>query len=271
MMNKNALRNGDMVVMNNGKKATYMVVNGTPIFRYHTKAGSFSYVNKYSDSLVHPSNHDYSVREVYRVRTDVAEKVRGDAIFNPDKMYEYGENISNRCFYGNDASSNTDATDFGAKIYDIQGTKTGDLIVFANGKTGTVFRDMPNCPDIVRFHTDKNSFMPLTRWDGLDHKTKAEYNIEKIYRASTEGDASKLYDVIGHPDRMMESGILFFDVNADLNEDDYSAVADNLAIGYHMFNVDLEDTGTETSDTVTELLKILGANTKIISELIAKL
>lgn len=253
MMNKNTLRNGDMVVMNNGKQATYMVVNGTPIFRYHSSKGSFSYVNKYSDDLVHPTNDEYTVHSVYRVNPDVDAKVRNDAIFNPDKMFQYGINIANRT---DNYTASFDYTDDYDEVFDLDDTQTGDMILCANGKFGTVFRNVPNCADCVRFHTSTNSFMPFRRWDGLDHKTRPDYNIQKIFRADTEGDTSKLYDVIGHPDRMTESGVVVFDRDGiGFDDCDWDVAVTNL------------DGGINTAD----VLAALGATTEAIQRLVARL
>ena len=256
MMNKNILRNGDMVVMNNGKKATYMVVNGTPIFRYHTDKGSFSYVNKYSNDLVHPSNDDYTVNAIYRVGSNVDAKKRNDAIFNPDKMLQYGVNIATRDVPTYAAQDFYADEDFDT-IDDILDTKTGDMVLCANGKFGTVFRDVPDCEDCVRFHTDTNSFMPFKRWDGLDHKTRPDYNIDRVYRADTEGDPSKLFDVIGHPDKMADNGVVIFDRNAEWTDVDWDICFANLACGSCTDNAVSETKSDTTDDIKVELLKAL--------------
>ena len=250
-MNKNTLRNGDMVVMNNGKKATYMVVNGTPIFRYHTEKGSFSYVNKYSNDLVHPSNNNYTVAAIYRVHPDVDAKVRNDAIFNPAKMAEFGYLVTERT-----AVTTDDVCDEFDGIYDIDDTITGDMILCANGKYGTVFRNVPNCEDCVRFHSDTNSFMPFKRWDGLDHKKRPEYNIVKIFRVNTDGDASTAFDVIGNPAKMTELGDVVYDRNAG-GEGFFEAALGNFAV--------------DDNDIKRQILETLGATVAGINELLAAL
>ena len=260
MMNKNTLRNGDMVVTNNNKKATYMVVCGTPIFRYHTDKGSFSYVDKYSDDLVHPTNDNYSVKEVYRVSSTVDPKYRNDAIFNPDKMAEYGLCIARR----GDTTVPVVATSAnlhggGYDIESLDDTQTGDMIEFANGKFATVFRDMPNGDDCVRFHTDTNSFMPFSRFVGLDHFKRPEYKIVRVYRADTSGfglETSKMFDVIGNPDKMTEYGDIVYDNN--VNDEAW-------------LDATLEDFACDDCDTKKALLEALGATVNTINKLLEKI
>ena len=212
-MNKSNLRTGDMVVMRNGKKATVMCGVGTgnsSIFRYHTDTNSFTYINKYSESLVHPTNNNYDVMSVYRLSDSIDRSVYGDAIFNPDKMLEYGTMIMSRV----DENPTVDNSDRNDNIirsgdFDINELKTGDLIVFANGKRGTIFKNIPNYPDIVRFHTTTNSFMPTTRWNGVNHESNSGYNIEKVYRAIS-GQENKIYNAIANPDLMENDDNLIY-------------------------------------------------------------
>lgn len=251
-MNKTNLRNGDLVTMANGKKATYMNIGGTPIFRYHTEKGSFSYVAKYSDDLTHPTNSDYSVVRIYRVSEDVDSKNRNDAIFNPDKMSEYGEEITNNSTDNRYSASNGDF------VTSLNDTRTGDLIEFANGKFATVFRDMPNSDDCVRFHTLTNSFMPFTRFEGLDHFKRPEYNIVRIYRVDDTTDASSRYDVICNPDKMVEFGNVI-----------YSRIDDDAFFTGTLENCAIED--DDDNNIKRTLLETLGATMETINALIAEL
>ena len=204
MMNKNILTNGDLVIMNNGKRATYMDIDGVKIFRYHTDKGSFSYVDKYSDDLVHPTNNDYTVVKIYRVEPDTDKKKFGDAIFNPAAMDDYGylvaDRISDRDVWGRNPWGDDD--DYEDTLGNF---KTGDMVFFANGKTGTVFKNI-NGVDIIRFYTDTNSFMPFSRFEGMEHFRRPEYNIVKVMRASEDVTASDRYDVICNPEKMKEFG-----------------------------------------------------------------
>lgn len=253
-MNKNILRNGDMVLMANGKKATYMNIGGTPIFRYHTDKGSFSYVNKYSDDLIHPTNSAYNVEKIYRVSDGVDAKDRNDAIFNPDKMADYGELIADRSTSGYVPAVGYSFTDIDA-IADLNDTRTGDMVEFANGKFATVFRDMPNGADCVKFHTAKNSFMPFTRFVGLNHFKRPEYNIVKIYRADDTADASTRYDVIGNPDKMTDYGNVI-----------YSRVDDD-----QFYSMTIENCALDDDDTKRTLLEALGATVQTINALLGRL
>lgn len=268
MMNKNTLRTGDVVVMNNGKKATYMNIGGTPIFRYHTDNGSFTYVDKYSNDLVHPSADGYTVKEVYRVSSTIDKKQRNDAIFNPDKMAVYGICISRR----NDtdipiASTPTDVTIGKSRIESLDDTQTGDMIEFANGKFATVFRDMPNSDDCVRFHTDTNSFMPFTRFDGLNHFKREGYNIVRVYRADTTGFSlatSKMFDVIGNPTKMQEYGDVIYD-NTSKTDEWFVSIADNMADNLAIIDTNIAN---NNSNIQREILEALGATLNTINKLL---
>lgn len=269
MMNKNALRTGDMVVMNNGKKATFMMVGNTPIFKYHTDNASFTYVSKYSDNLSHPRNAHYTVDEVYRVSAGVDEKRRNDAIFNPNKMAEYGEAISLRRNGGTTPRAEVVTGTIGKDtIQSLDDTQTGDMIEFANGKFATVFRDMPHSADCVRFHTESNSFMPFTRFNGLDHFKRDGYNIVKIYRVDTSGlnlPTNKIYDVICNPQKMQEFGDVIYDRASAYDNDFITDV--NVAID----EVDSGDTANESvcNCNKNDILTALGSTLEIINRLLS--
>lgn len=211
MINKNSLHTGDLVVLRNGKEATVFKnvgASNSDLIRFHTKTNSFTYMHRYDEHMTHESKSEYDVVEVYRVKSDTDRSVYGDAILNPAKMYEYGEVIMRR----NNETNTTEgtATASANSNFDLSQYKSGDMFLFANGKYGTLLKDIPNFPDTIRFHSETNSFMPVTRWNGNNHESNSGYNIIKAYRPLA-GDTSKVFDAIANPEKMVTDDNLIYD------------------------------------------------------------
>lgn len=89
---------------------------------------------------------------------------------------------------------------------------TGDLVVCNNGKMATVMKNT-NIGDILRFHTEKDSFSYLNKRynDNLTHKTCSGLTISKVYRVDPDKiEANKIGDLIANPDKMLEYGSLIY-------------------------------------------------------------
>lgn len=89
---------------------------------------------------------------------------------------------------------------------------TGDLVVCNNGKMATVMKNT-NIGDILRFHTEKDSFSYLNKRynENLTHKTCSGLTISKVYRVDPDRiEANKIGDLIANPDKMLEYGSLIY-------------------------------------------------------------
>lgn len=89
---------------------------------------------------------------------------------------------------------------------------TGDLVITVNGKKATVMKNT-NIGDILRFHTEKDSFSYLNKRynDNLTHKTCSGLTISKVYRVDPDKiKANKIGDLIANPDKMLEYGSLIY-------------------------------------------------------------
>ncbi len=211
MINKNSLRTGDLVVLRNGKEATVFKnvgASNSDLIRFHTKTNSFTYMYRYDEHMTYENNPEYDVVEVYRVKSDTDRSVYGDAILNPVKMYEYGEVIMRR--YNEVGTAENTTTASANPNFDLSQYKSGDMFLFANGKYGTLLKGIPNFPDTIRFHSETNSFMPVTRWNGNNHESNSGYNIVKAYRPLA-GDTSKVFNAIANPEKMVTDANLIYD------------------------------------------------------------
>lgn len=208
MFNTMNLITGDLVITANGKMATVMKnTNIGDILRFHTEKDSFSYLGKrYNDNLTHKTCKGLTIVKVYRVDPDKVEPSKiGDLIANPDKMLEFGSVI-----YDRDGDSSRIPAMTALPITDSKQDKptiadllTGDMLVHANGKVSTVYKDTP-FGDIIRYATEKNSFTYLYRFDNetLAHESKDEYDIYAVFRANA-ADESTAGDAITNPAKML--------------------------------------------------------------------
>ena len=207
-MNMNTLMTGDLVITVNGKMATVMK-NTTigNILRFHTEKDSFSYIDqRYNDDFTHKSCSGLTIAKVYRVDADKIEPSKiGDLIANPEKMMAFGTVI-----YDADAENRraTAIPDIGqsAATSDkptIATLLTGDMLVHGNGKVSTVYKDTP-FGDITRYHTEKNSFSYLYKFDNetLEHESKNQFDIIGVFRAQRD-DNSTVGDIIANPSKML--------------------------------------------------------------------
>ena len=208
-MNMNTLMTGDLVVCNNGKMATVMR-NTTVgnILRFHTEKDSFSYMDRrYNENFTHKSCKGLTIVRVYRVDPDKIDPSKiGDLIANPEKMIEFGKviyeanaqnsRVAAMAQYSQDEAQNEKPT--------IESLLTGDMLVHRNGNVSTVYKDTP-FGDIARYHTEKNSFSYLYKFDNetLEHENKEAFNIIGVFRAN--GDDDDTGDMIGNPGKMLVS------------------------------------------------------------------
>jgi hypothetical protein len=193
------IQTGDMIETRSGKRATVML--NTPIgniLRFHTTKDSFSYLDtRYNDDLTHNKYENLDIVKVYRIDPSTLDKKKvGDLIANPDKMTEYGKVVYDR--------------DYVAPKPTIADLQTGDMLVHRGGKVSTVYKDTP-VGDIIRFHTEFNSFSYLTRYnDDLNHESKDSLDIIAVFRVS-DPDTTKAGDFIGNPVKMLnEDNLLWF-------------------------------------------------------------
>lgn len=207
-MTINNLMTGDLVVTNNDKMATVMK-NTTigDILRFHTDKDSFSYLNvRYNDDLTHKTCSGLTIVKVYRVDPDnIAPNKIGDLIANPEKMVEYGRVIYDSSTRSHRTSAITDYEQ-DTTVKDkptIENLLTGDMLVHTGGKVSTVYKDTL-FGDITRYHTEKNSFSYLYKFDNesLEHSANGEYDIIAVFRAQSEDNAT-VGDVIGNPTKMI--------------------------------------------------------------------
>ena len=186
---KSILSTGDMFVHANGKVSTVILGTiGGDILRFHTDKNSFSYLSNYTENLAHVKHSGLDVVSVYR-STNPDDKKRGDEIFNPSKMIK---------------DSNLLGTI--SRIPFV----SGDMFVHANGKVSTLFRGVPTYGDILRFHTEFNSFSLLSNFDITTgkHKDNSKYDIVAVYRAP-ESDPKTFGDAICNPSKMVSDDNLF--------------------------------------------------------------
>ena len=208
MFNTMNLITGDLVICNNGKKATVMKnTNVGDILRFHTEKDSFSYLGKrYNDNLTHKSCKGLTIAKVYRVDPDKIEPSKiGDLIANPDKMLEYGKVVFDRDSKtppvpAMAALPTNDAERDKPTISDLM---TGDMLVHRNGKVSTVYKDTP-FGDIIRYATEKNSFSYLYKYDNesLTHESNDSYDVAGVFRANA-ADESTAGDAITNPAKMI--------------------------------------------------------------------
>ena len=194
------LMTGDMIICRNGKAATIMLntVAGN-IARFHTDKDSFSYIDvRYNDDLTHTKHENMDIVKVYRADpTRVSESDIGDLIANPDKMREYGKVIFDR-----EESDDTEEETTAAEKPTLDSLMTGDMLVHNNGKVSTVYKDTP-FGNVIRFHTEKDSFFYLRRFNQqLEHEKRADYNVVGVFRANT-ADSTTVGDLIGNPGKML--------------------------------------------------------------------
>lgn len=229
IITKAILSTGDLMVHANGKMST--LIRGTiggDILRFHTEFNSFSSFDNYTDDLTHVKHNGLDVVKVYRsTSTDISKC--GDDIFNPDKMVK-DENL------------------FGV-ITRIP-YMSGDMFVHANGKVSTLFKGVAGIGDILRYHTDYNSFSYLDKFD-LDtgkHVNKNGLDIVKVYR-TTNDDPKKFGDDIANPDKMVkdENLIKTFIVSSTEETTEASSAV----------NTSREIAADATQNAVDFLLKIL--------------
>lgn len=186
------LMTGDLVITANGKRATVML--DTPvgnILRFHTEKNSFSYIDKrYNSDLTHNKHEGLTIVKVYRLDpTKSAQNKIGDLVANPDKMLELGKVV-----YDRDAVTTKPTID---------SLITGDMLIHRNGKVSTVYKNTP-IGDILRFHTEFNSFSYLSRYsDDLTHESKDAFDIVAVYRTQSD-DPTVAGDYIGNPDKMLD-------------------------------------------------------------------
>ena len=244
-MNKMNLMTGDLVVCVNGKKATVMknTVAGN-ILRFHTEKDSFSYLEtRYNDNLTHKTCSGLTIVKVYRADPENVEPSKiGDLIANPEKMEELGKVIYER----GEASAPTlviagydEDTDYTEKPT-IESLLTGDMLVHRNGNVSTIYKDTP-FGDITRYHTQKNSFSYLYKFDNeaLTHESKSAFDIIGVFRGQDGNNNAG--DMVSNPAKMLttdnvvwaedesfavewfrngESGRLVYPYDADYDTDD---------------------------------------------------
>lgn len=89
---------------------------------------------------------------------------------------------------------------------------TGDMVILRNGKAGTVMLDTP-AGNIVRFHTDKDSFsyLDIRYNDDLTHTKHENMDIVKVYRIDTDIASNKIGDLVANPEKMTTYGTVVFD------------------------------------------------------------
>lgn len=208
-MNMNTLMTGDLVVTANNKMATVMRNTSVGnILRFHTEKDSFSYMDKrYNDNFTHKTCKGLTIVKVYRVDPDKIDPSKiGDLIANPDKMLEFGKviyeadarnsRVAAMAQYPQDEAQNEKPT--------IESLLTGDMLVHRNGNVSTVYKDTP-FGDVVRYHTEKNSFTYLYKFDNesLKHDSKDSFDIIGVFRA--KGNDDDTGDMIGNPGKMLVS------------------------------------------------------------------
>lgn len=200
----NNLRTGDMVQTRNGKYATVMkdTIAGD-ILRYHTDYNSFSYIStRYNDDMTHKSKSTFDIMKVYRISDDAASNVAGDVVANPEVMIASGNLIWDR----------------ENPVFDINDIQTGDMVKTRNGKLGTVYLNTL-IGDIIRYHTEKNSFSYLKNFTRDMKSVKSEnFDVVEVYR-SLIYPTSEVGDAIANPDKMISTGNLIYKRDEDVDGD----------------------------------------------------
>lgn len=213
-MTINNMITGDMVQTRNGKFAT--VMKDTPIgdvLRYHTAKNSFSYIAvRYNDDMTHKDHNGLDIMKVYRIPGDLAANVAGDVVANPEKMAVDAALIWDR----------------DNPVFDINDLQTGDMVKTRGGKLGTVYLNTL-IGDIIRYHTEKNSFSYLTNFTtDLKSVKKDSFDIVEVYR-SLIYSTTDAGDAFGNPDKMVQDGNLIYkrdevafedEIEDDVQDDD---------------------------------------------------
>ena len=207
--NINDLRTGDLVICAKGKKATVMKNTGREdILRFHTKENSFLRIDaNYNADLTSKKSAGFDIVKVYRA-VDAPSNTIGDMVFNPDKMIENGTVVYDR-------SALT--------------LRTGDLVVHRNGKRSTVFIGA-DFGDILRFHTDFNSFSYLSRYDGdLKHESNSGFDIVEVYRTS-DADPTTFGNYFFNPELIEIGANLIWKRDEEDNEEDNDDELDDVRV-----------------------------------------
>lgn len=112
--------------------------------------------------------------------------------------------------------------------FTISNLKTGDLVICKNGKMATVMKNTGR-EDVLRFHTDYNSFSRLNvnYNDDLTNKRADGLTIVKVMRA-IDVEPSDIGDLVYNPDEMREGGTVVYDRDA---ESDNKITIDSLKTG----------------------------------------
>ena len=208
----NNLMTGDMVQTRNGKYATVMrdTIAGD-VLRYHTEYNSFSYIAaRYNEDMTHNSKTNFDIMKVYRIDDNAASNIAGDVVANPEKMSTYGRLIWDR----------------ENPVFDLNDIQTGDMIKTRNGKYGTVYKNTL-IGDIIRYHTEHNSFSYLKNFTEDMKSTKSEnFDIVEVYR-SLIFPTSEIGDAFANVDKMVNDGNLVYRRVEDPVSDDDNECSDN--------------------------------------------